>query len=99
MSTYHFELADVDRLFRWFEDCEVECQMLLEKNLALPAYEMALKASHIFNSLDARHAISVTERQGYILRVRALTRGVAKSYYESREQLGFPLCQQQDAVV
>jgi len=65
---------------------------LIEQNLPLPAYEMALKASHTFNLLDARHAISVTERQRYILRVRGLTRAVAQAYYEKREQLGFPLC-------
>jgi glycyl-tRNA synthetase alpha chain len=67
------------------------CTQLLEAKLALPAYEQVLKASHTFNLLDARKAISVTERQRYILRVRTLARGVAQTYYASREALGFPL--------
>jgi len=92
MSTYNFEKADTDTLFRWFDDCERQSQTLIEENLPLPAYEMALKASHAFNLLDARHAISVTERQRYILRVRALARAVAQAYYSKREELGFPLC-------
>ena len=66
---------------------------MLSKKLALPAYEMMLKASHLFNLLDARHAISVTERQRYILKVRALSRGVAEVYYHARENLGFPILQ------
>ena len=92
MSTYNFEKADTDTLFRWFDDCERQSQTLIEENLPLPAYEMALKASHTFNLLDARHAISVTERQRYILRVRALARAVAQAYLARREELGFPLC-------
>ncbi|RLA01705.1 MAG: glycine--tRNA ligase subunit alpha, partial [Gammaproteobacteria bacterium] len=92
MSTYNFEHANVDYLFGYFDYCEQESQSLIEKGLALPAYEMVLKASHAFNLLDARHAISVTERQRYILRVRALSREVAKAYYSAREQLGFPMC-------
>ncbi len=91
MSAYNFEHANVDTLFRSFNDCEQQCQYLIEKGLALPAYEQVLKASHYFNLLDARHAISVTERQRYILRVRALSRLVAEAYYESRKALGFPL--------
>jgi len=91
MSAYNFEHANVDTLFRNFNDCEQQCQYLIEKGLALPAYEQVLKASHYFNLLDARHAISVTERQRYILRVRALSRLVAEAYYESRKALGFPL--------
>ena len=91
MSTYNFEVADTEILFAWFDQCEGQSQRLIEKDLPLPAYEMVLKASHIFNLLDARHAISVTERQRYILRVRTLAREVAQSYYEKREQLGFPL--------
>lgn len=91
MSAYNFEHANVDILFRNFNDCEQQCQMLIEKGLALPAYEQVLKASHYFNLLDARHAISVTERQRYILRVRTLSRLVAEAYYESRKALGFPL--------
>ncbi len=90
-SKYNFELADVDELFRQFDAHERECQRLLEAKLALPAYERMLKTSHTFNLLDARKAISVTERQRYILRVRTLARGVAEAYYASREELGFPM--------
>ena len=91
MSAFNFELADTDTLFRNFDDCEKQCQLLIETRLALPAYEQVLKASHYFNLLDARNAISVTERQRFILRVRALARSVAEAYFESRKQLGFPL--------
>jgi glycyl-tRNA synthetase alpha chain len=91
MSTYNFELADTDSLFKWFDTCESECTKLLENNLPLPAYEMVLKASHSFNLLDARHAISVTERQRFILRIRTLSKAVAQTYFEGREALGFPL--------
>ena len=90
-STYNFEYADVPMLFRHFEDHEKACKELLAAKLALPAYEQVLKASHTFNLLDARKAISVTERQRYILRVRALASAVAQAYYASREALGFPL--------
>jgi glycyl-tRNA synthetase alpha chain len=90
-STYNFELADTDALFHWFDVCEAQCRLLVEKQLPLPAYEQVMKASHAFNLLDARHAISVTERQRFILRVRALSRAVAEAYYASREALGFPL--------
>ncbi len=90
-SRYNFELADVPTLFRRFDEHELACRQLLEAKLALPAYEQVLKASHTFNLLDARSAISVTERQRYILRVRTLASGVARTYYESREALGFPL--------
>ena len=96
MSRYNFEMADVDESFRRFDHCEKACQELLEAALPLPAYEQVLEASHNFNLLDARHAISVTERQSYILRVRAMSRGVAKAYYASREALGFPMCQSDD---
>jgi len=91
MSAYNFEHADVDSLFGWFDTCERESEKLIELGLPLPAYEMALKASHTFNLLDARHAISVTERQRYILRVRNLARAVAAAYYAAREALGFPM--------
>jgi len=91
MSAYNFEHVDVDTLFRNVDDCERQCEGLIEKQLALPAYEQVLKASHYFNLLDARNAISVTERQRFILRVRTLARAVAEAYYESRKQLGFPL--------
>lgn len=94
-SSYNFEHADVDYLFAHFDYCEAQSQKLIEQGLPLPAYEMVLKASHAFNLLDARHAISVTERQRFILRVRALSRAVAQAYYDSREALGFPILQQQ----
>lgn len=90
-STYNFELAGTDALFKWFDMCEAQCRLLIENQLALPAYEQVMKASHAFNLLDARHALSVTERQRFILRVRALSRGVAECYFESRATLGFPL--------
>jgi len=90
-SAYNFEHADVDFLFKQFDHYEAESQKLIEAQLPLPAYEQVLKASHAFNLLDARHAISVTERQRFILRVRNLARAVAESYYASREALGFPM--------
>ena len=90
-SVYNFELADIDELFRWFDVCESQSQKLIDSKLPLPAYEQVMKASHTFNLLDARHAISVTERQRYILRLRTLSRAVAQAYFESREALGFPL--------
>ncbi|MDQ7074547.1 MAG: glycine--tRNA ligase subunit alpha [Gammaproteobacteria bacterium] len=90
-STYNFEHANTEALFAAFDRCETESQRLIEVGLALPAYEQILQASHNFNLLDARHAISVTERQRYILRIRALSRAVAEAYYAAREELGFPL--------
>ena len=90
-SAYNFEHANVDQLFTQFDLCESESQKLNEAGLPLPAYEQMLQASHTFNLLDARRAISVTERQRYILRVRALSRAVAEAYYEKREELGFPM--------
>ena len=99
MSTYNFEHADVDYLFGYFDYCEAQSMELIEKSLALPAYEMVLKASHAFNLLDARKAISVTERQRFILRVRTLARAVAQAYYDSREALSFPLCANEQAKV
>jgi glycyl-tRNA synthetase alpha chain len=95
MSAFNFEQADTGLLFSYFDDCEKQCQKLIEKELALPAYEQVLKASHYFNLLDARNAISVTERQRFILRVRSLARSVAQAYYDSRKQLGFPLASEQ----
>jgi glycyl-tRNA synthetase alpha chain len=91
-SAYNFEHADVEDLFHQFDQCEKMSQQLIEAQLPLPAYEQVLKASHSFNLLDARHAISVTERQRYILRVRNLARAVAEAYYAARESLGFPMC-------
>ena len=90
-SAYNFEHADVDFLFKYFDQCETQSNKLIGLNLALPAYEQVLKASHAFNLLDARHAISVTERQRYILRLRTLSREVAQAYFNSREKLGFPM--------
>lgn len=94
-STYNFEHADVPQLFKNFDHYEAECNKLLELEtpLPLPAYELTLKASHTFNLLDARHAISVTERQRYILRVRTLARAVAHAYFDARKNLGFPLAE------
>ncbi len=86
MSRFNFEEADVAQLFK-----HADSLRLIEKGLPLPAYEMVMKASHAFNLLDARHAISVTERQRFILRVRALARSVAQAYFDSRAALGFPL--------
>jgi glycyl-tRNA synthetase alpha chain len=93
-SKYNFEHADVAQLFRHFDDYEATCKKLLEQGLALPAYEQMLKSSHTFNLLDARKAISVTERQRFILRVRALAKAVAETYYKSREALAFPMLKQ-----
>ena len=90
-SRYNFAEADVDTLFHDFDHAEHDCERLIEKTLALPAYEKMLAASHLFNLLDARQAISVSERQRYILRVRAMARAVAETYYNSREALGFPM--------
>lgn len=91
-STYNFEKADTKILFKMFDDCEQTSQQLIEDGLPLPAYEQVIKASHTFNLLDARHAISVTERQHYLLRIRKLARAVAEAFYTSREELGFPMC-------
>jgi len=98
MSAYNFEQADIASLLYWFDACERESSHLIEAGLPLPAYEMVLKASHTFNLLDARNAISVTERQRYILRIRTLARQVAEAYYERRESLGFPMLFNKDAA-
>jgi glycyl-tRNA synthetase alpha chain len=90
-SKYNFEFADVAELFRQFDALEAECRKLLDAALPLPAYERMLKSSHVFNLLDARGAISVTERQRFILRVRALARAIAEAYHERRKALGFPM--------
>ena len=95
MSAYNFEHANTKELFHWFDVCEKDSQELIEAGLPLPAYELMLKASHTFNLLDARSAISVTERQRFILRVRSLARAVAQAYYERRESLGFPMLHQE----
>lgn len=90
-SKYNFEFSNVELLFRWFGEYESEAKNLIEAGLPLPGFEMVMKCSHTFNLLDARGAISVTERATYIGRVRALARLVAQSYYQSREALGFPM--------
>jgi glycyl-tRNA synthetase alpha chain len=90
-STYNFEASDAGFLLGQFGLFEAEARRLMDAQLALPAYEMVLKCSHMFNLLDARGAISVTERAGYIGRIRNLARAVAQSYYDSRERLGFPM--------
>ncbi len=90
-STYNFDHANVEKLFGRFDDAETMCEKLVSEKLTLPAYEQVLEASHTFNLLDARKAISVSERQRYILRVRSMARAVAQSYLESREALGFPM--------
>jgi glycyl-tRNA synthetase alpha chain len=94
MSTYNFEAADLPALFQQFQWLEKESLRLIALGLPLPAYEMVLKASHTFNLLDARGAISVSERQNTILKIRRLAKAVAESYYQSREALGFPLLQE-----
>ena len=91
MSAYNFEYANTDWLLTAFDEAEKSCKKLLDSGLSLPAYEQVLTASHTFNLLDARHAISVTERQRFILKVRNLARRVAESYFSSRKRAGFPL--------
>jgi glycyl-tRNA synthetase alpha chain len=91
MSHFNFTHANTNFLFSSFDNYEQECKKLIDQKLSLPAYEMILKASHVFNLLDARHAISVTERQRYILRVREMSKAVAENYYQGREALGFPM--------
>ena len=90
-SKYNFELANAEMLFQHFNQFEAEAKRLMEAQCVLPAYEMVMKCSHTFNLLDARGAISVTERAAYIGRVRNLARAIAQAYYESREKLGFPM--------
>ncbi|HNP63149.1 MAG TPA: glycine--tRNA ligase subunit alpha [Woeseiaceae bacterium] len=97
-SRYNFEQADVDSLFNGFDHAEHEAERLIGQNLVLPAYEQMLTASHTFNLLDARQAISVTERQRFILRVRTMSRAICEAYYASREALGFPMLASVDAT-
>ena len=97
-SRYNFELADTAMLSQHFGQFESEAKRLMAAQCVLPAYEMVLKCSHAFNLLDARGAISVTERAAYIGRVRNLARAVAQGYYESREKLGFPMLKQPEAA-
>ena len=90
-SKYNFEIADIEVLFRQFDEAEAMNLKLIEENLPFPAYEQTMKASHIFNLLDARKAISVTDRARFIRRVRSMSQKVAQEYYDSRERLGFPM--------
>lgn len=90
-SKYNFEIADTEVLFRQFDEAEAMNAQLIEHSLPFPAYEQVMKASHLFNLLDARHAISVTDRARFIRRVRAMSQKVAQTYYDSREALGFPM--------
>jgi glycyl-tRNA synthetase alpha chain len=90
-SRYNFELSNAEMLFKHFSEYEAEAKRLMEAQVVLPAYEMVMKCSHAFNLLDARGAISVTERAAYIGRVRALARSVAQAYLDSRVSLGFPM--------
>ena len=90
-SAFHFEEANTDLYFRVFQDYEREVASMLDRSLVLPAYDYVVKLSHVFNILDARGAISVTERTGYIGRIRTLARKIALAYIEKRETLGFPL--------
>jgi len=97
-SRYNFEASDANSLLSQFNDHESQAKRLIEEGLPLPGYEMVLKCSHAFNLLDARGAISVTERAAYIARVRALARTVAQAYFQSRDALGFPMLKLQPAA-
>ena len=90
-STYNFEYSDAEWLFSQFNNYEGQAKRVLEQDLVLPGYELILDAAHTFNLLDARGAISVTERAAYIGRIRNLAKMVAEKYYQSRENLGFPM--------
>jgi len=90
-STYNFEIADVDMLFDFFNKFEAESARIIKDGLVVPAYEYCLKCSHVFNLLDARGAISVTERTGYIARIRQLARQCSEAYIRQREDMGYPL--------
>ncbi|MDC9715160.1 MAG: glycine--tRNA ligase subunit alpha [Gammaproteobacteria bacterium] len=90
-SKYNFEIANTDVLFKQFDEAEAMNERLIDEALPYPAYEQVMKASHLFNLLDARHAISVTDRARFIRRVRSMSQKVAQAYYDSRETLGFPM--------
>jgi glycyl-tRNA synthetase alpha chain len=94
-STYNFEVADVEMLHDLFNKYEAEALRTIQKTLVLPAYEYCLKCSHTFNLLDARGAISVTERTGFIARIRNIARACAEAYLNQREEMGFPLLDRQ----
>ena len=95
-SRFNFEVSNTEVLFRHFSDYEMDAKHLMGEKLALPAYEKVLKAAHTFNLLDARGAISVTERAAYIGRIRNLARSVSQSYFDSRVRSGFPMCSPSD---
>jgi len=96
LSTYNFEIADTDMHFKLFDMHEKEAFRAFDANLYLPGYESCLKCSHYFNMLDARGAISTTERQNFILRVRALAQKAAEVYLKVREEIGFPLLKKEE---
>ena len=98
-SKYNFELADIDLYFKLFDNYEKECYKILNENLILPAYDLTMKCSHIFNVLDARNAISVTQRENYILRVRKMASACANAYLKKREELGFPLLKKNMSIM
>ncbi|WP_446831095.1 glycine--tRNA ligase subunit alpha [Candidatus Foliamicus sp.] len=98
MSKFNFQFADADLLFKRFDDCERQCERLNSAELPLPAYEQVLEASHTFNLLDARRAISTSERQRYILRVRDMASAVARNYVAAREAMDFPLLRNKTAA-
>ena len=98
-STYNFEVADTDMLFELFNKYEAESKRVLEAGLVLPAYDYVLKCSHSFNLLDARNAISVTERTSYISRVRTIASACCKAYLKQREEMGYPLMHKFDKYI
>ncbi|NBJ68550.1 MULTISPECIES: glycine--tRNA ligase subunit alpha [Clostridia] len=95
-STYTFETSNTEMLFDLFTKYEQEAKDTMEKGLVFPAYDYVLKCSHTFNLLDAKGVISVTERTGYITRIRNLARGIAKTYVAERERLGFPMLKKEE---
>ena len=96
-SAFNFEFADIDQYRRHFDEKEIEAKTLLDAGLVYPGYDAVIKCSHLFNLLEARGAISVTERTGYIARVRNLSRLAARTYVQSREELGFPLLKEKES--
>ncbi|MCB2190494.1 MAG: glycine--tRNA ligase subunit alpha, partial [Deltaproteobacteria bacterium] len=97
-STYNFEVADTAMLFKLFDLYEAESQRASAEKLVLPAYDYCLKCSHVFNLLEARGAISVTQRTAYIARVRGMARAVAENYTAQREAMGHPLLKGKEAA-
>src|SRR5699024_2484664 len=97
-SHFHFEKANIERHFAWFDEFEAEATRLLDQGLVLPGYDYTMKAGHAFNILDARSAISVTERQKYIRRIRSLSQQVARGFLAQRKELGYPLLPADEAA-